>query len=57
MMLAPLTDDHVPLRKLETQLRRERCGSERQVARRLWVQLRGQLSMRHEDAPTWRAAA
>jgi AcrR family transcriptional regulator len=57
MMLAPLTDDHVPVRKLETHLRREGCGNARQVARLLWAQLRGQLSMRDDGAPSLRAAA
>ena len=50
MMLAPHTDDHVPIRKLQTQLMRERRPYARDVARMLWAQRRGELSMRPKRA-------
>ena len=46
MMLAPHTDDHVPIRKLQTQLMRERRPYPRETARTLWAHKRGELSMR-----------
>jgi AcrR family transcriptional regulator len=52
MMLAPQTDDEVPIRKLESQVRRcmaERSmgyANSRQIADILWAQMRGHLSMR-----------
>jgi len=57
MMLAPRTDDGVPVRRLQTQV--ERCMRDgamtqtnpRQLALVLWAQMRGQLSMRHEAGP------
>jgi hypothetical protein len=56
MMLAPKTIDDVPVRRLETQVRR--CMSEgsmppgnaEEIALVLWAQMRGHLSMRHEGA-------
>ena len=50
MMLAPHTDDHVPVRRIRWQLIRERRPYAREAARALWAQKRGQLTMRPPKA-------
>jgi len=46
MMLAPHTDDHLPIRKLQTHFQRTHRPNPRWNAHVLWAQLRGQLTMR-----------
>jgi AcrR family transcriptional regulator len=50
MMLAPHTDDHLPIRKLQTELMRARRPFARDLARTYWAHLRGHLSMRPKRA-------
>ena len=46
MMLAPHTDDHLPIRKLQRHFQQLRKPNPRWNAQVLWAQLRGQLTMR-----------